>query len=189
MDGEGMSKTDGVKIGAVVAFMGVGLFFALRRGNPYPVEVGEYAPDFTLPVLVGGSPAPNPIHLYEHRGHVVLVNFWASWCPPCVEETPSLEKLSAQLQPMGVEVIAVSVDQDPAALAKFIANYHLSFPVALDPDQTVASTYGTSVFPETYILDRQGRVAEKIIGGRDWEVPLMVSFVDSLARGGGSPKQ
>jgi peroxiredoxin len=106
-----------------------------------------------------------------------------------VEETPSLEKLSAQLQPMGVEVIAVSVDQDPAALAKFIANYHLSFPVALDPDQTVASTYGTSVFPETYILDRQGRVAEKIIGGRDWEDPLMVSFVDSLARGGGSPKQ
>lgn len=183
-----MSKTDRLKIGAVVVFMGIGLYFALQRDTPYPVEVGEYGPDFTLPDFTGGSLAPNPIHLYEHRGHIVLVNFWATWCAPCVEETPSLEKLSAQLQPMGVEVIAVSVDKDPAALAKFIAQYHLSFPVARDPDQTVASTYGTSVFPETYILDRQGRVAEKIIGGRDWEDPLLVSYVDTLARGGKSPE-
>jgi len=179
-----MSKIDAAKIGAIVAFMGVGLFFALRRGTPFPVQVGEYAPDFTLPALISGSPAPDPIHLYEHRGHIVLVNFWATWCPPCVDEAPSLEELWIRLRHRGVEVIGVSVDRDPAALKKFIADYHLSFPIARDPDQAVASTYGTFKFPETYILDREGKVAEKIIGPRDWEDPLMVSFVDSLARGG-----
>jgi len=181
-----MSKTDGVKIGAVVLFLGAGLMMALHRGTPYPVEVGEYAPDFVLPAIIQGSPASGPLRLADHRGQVVLVNFWATWCPPCVEETPSLEELSVKLSKMGVEVIGVSVDQDPAALNKFIAEHRISFPVVRDPNQSVASTYGTYQFPETYILDRGGRVAEKIIGARDWEDPLMVSFVDSLARGGTS---
>jgi len=184
-----VSKTDGLKIGAVVALMGAGLVLAFHRGTPYPVEVGEYAPDFSLPALINGSPASDPLHLYDHRGHIVLVNFWATWCPPCVEETPSLEKLSSDLRKLGVEVIGVSVDRDPAALKKFISDNHLSFPIARDPDQAVASTYGTFQFPETYILDREGRVAEKIIGARDWGDPLMLSFVDSLARGGRSPKE
>ena len=180
-----MSKSDGIKIGAVVAFIVAGLFFSLHRGVVYPVAIGEYAPDFSLPRLINGSLSPDPLHLYEERGHVVLVNFWATWCPPCVEETPSLEKFSTDMEKYGVEVIGVSVDQNAGALRKFIAQNHVTYPVARDPEQTTAGMYGTTQFPETYILDRDGRVAEKIIGARDWEDPMMLKFVRSLVPGAG----
>lgn len=177
-----MSKIGRAKIGSVIAAVAVVLFFSFWQRTPNVAEIGAYSPDFTLPALDTGSGTPAPIHLYEHRGHVVLVNFWATWCPPCVEEAPSLEKFSAQMQKMGVEVIGVSVDQDPEALKKFAAQYHLTFPILRDPDQTVSSKFGTHQFPETYILDRDGRVAEKIISSRDWMDPLMINFVESLAR-------
>jgi cytochrome c biogenesis protein CcmG/thiol:disulfide interchange protein DsbE len=189
MDVPDMSKTDVAKIAAVVAVIGLILYSALRKESPYPLETGEYAPDFTLSVLQSGSPSPDSIHLFEHRGKVVLVNFWATWCPPCIEETPSLEKLSTDLHPLGVEVIGISVDQDPAALKKFVGEYHISFPVVRDPDQTLAALYGTFKFPETYILDRDGRVAQKIVGARDWKDPQMVSLVEKLARSGSQTRK
>jgi|SRR5579863_269557 len=177
-----MSKSAGIKIGMAAAVVAVVLGIALWQRAPNVAEVGGYPPDFTLPALGAGPADPASIHLSEHRGHVVLVNFWATWCPPCVEETPSLEALSNNMRNLGVEVIGVSVDQDPAAIKKFVAEHHLSFPIARDPDQRVASQFGTLKFPETYILDRDGRVAEKIIGATDWSDPKMVSFVENLAR-------
>jgi cytochrome c biogenesis protein CcmG, thiol:disulfide interchange protein DsbE len=141
-----------------------------------PVVVGEPAPDFTLPSL-----AEDSIALSDYRRQVVVLNFWATWCPPCVEETPSLEKFSAEMRKLHVAVIGVSVDQDEATLKKFAADYHLSFPIGRDPNQVLASRYGTSKFPETYILDRHGRVAEKIIGAIDWQDPRIVSFVQTLS--------
>jgi cytochrome c biogenesis protein CcmG/thiol:disulfide interchange protein DsbE len=177
-----VSKSAGIKIGIVAAVVGAVLSVALLQRAPNVAEVGGYPPDFTLPTLDTGSTDRAPIHLSEHRGHVVLVNFWATWCPPCIEETPSLEALSNNMRKLGVEVIGVSVDQDPAAVKKFIGEHNLSFPIVLDPDQRVASRYGTSKFPETYILDRDGRVAEKIIGATNWADPQMVSFVENLAR-------
>ena len=141
-----------------------------------PVVVGEAAPDFSLPSL-----AQDSISLSDYRRRVVVLNFWATWCAPCVEETPSLEKFSAQMRRLRVAVIGVSVDQDEATLKKFAADYHLSFPIGRDPNQALASRYGTSIFPETYILDRNGRVAEKIIGPIDWQDGRIVSFVQTLA--------
>jgi cytochrome c biogenesis protein CcmG/thiol:disulfide interchange protein DsbE len=176
-----MSKTEGIKIGAVVAVVGAILFFSLWQRLPNVAEIGGYSPDFTLPALDTGSSNLSPLHLREHRGHVVLVNFWATWCPPCIEEAPSLEAFSTKMRKLGVEVIGVSVDQDPEALKKFVSEHRLTFPIARDPDQTVSSRFGTRMFPETYILDRDGRVAEKIIGAKDWDDPLMVSFVENLA--------
>ena len=82
---------------------------------------------------------------------------------------------------MGVTVIGVSVDQDRAALEKFVSDYHMSYPIGLDPDRTLAARYGTFQFPETYIIDRNGRVAEKIIGAIDWQDPRILSFVETLA--------
>jgi cytochrome c biogenesis protein CcmG/thiol:disulfide interchange protein DsbE len=178
----GMSKSAGIKIGMVAAVMGVVLGIAFWQRAPNVAEVGGYPPDFTLSTLgIGAANLPS-IHLSKHRGHVVLVNFWATWCPPCIEETPSLEALSNNMRKLDVEVIGVSVDQDPAAIKTFVADHHLSFPIVLDPDQRVASQYGTFKFPETYILDRDGRVAEKIIGATNWADPQMVSFVENLAR-------
>lgn len=177
-----MSKMSRAKIGSIIAAVAIVLIFSFWHRTPNVAEIGGYSPDFTLPALDSGSGAPAPLHLYEHRGHVVLVNFWATWCLPCVEEASSLEKFSIQMQKSGVEVIGVSVDQDPEALKKFVAEFHLTFPIVRDPDQVVSAKFGTRQFPETYILDRDGRVAEKIISSRDWTDPLMISFVESLAR-------
>ena len=116
-----------------------------------------------------------------------MLNFWATWCPPCVEETPSLERFAEKAKPLGVVVLGVSVDTDLEALQKFVADYHLTFPIARDPSRALPARYGTFQFPETYILDRNGRVAEKIISNDDWDDPRMLSFVEALARPGQAP--
>jgi cytochrome c biogenesis protein CcmG, thiol:disulfide interchange protein DsbE len=164
--------------GLLLIAVGVTGFFLLRRAAPVPLELGDKAVDFTVPRLDGGE-----IALRNYRGHVVLVNFWATWCPPCIEETPSLEKFAEQVKPYGVDVIGVSVDQDPAALAKYIKDYHLTYPIGRDPSQALAWRYGTRLWPETYIIGRDGRVASKIISNTDWEDPRMISFVRELAEG------
>ncbi len=151
------------------------LLLAFRSGPAHPVAVGDRAPDFTLPGL--SSPS---VQLRSYRDRVVVLNFWATWCPPCVEESPSLEGFAERMRPRGVEVIGVSVDQDESALRKFVADFHVSYPIVRDPSQTVAAHYGTRKFPETYILDRQGRVAEKIIGAIDWQDPRILRFVEAL---------
>lgn len=174
-----MSKTKRISLlaGGVAVTAGAAAFFLLHRAPRAAVEVGQSAPDFVVPGFPSGE-----IRLHDLRGRVVLVNFWATWCPPCVEESPSLQKFGVQMRGHGVEVIGVSVDQDPAALQKFIDRFHLTFTIGRDPSQELAHRYGTFKYPETYIVDRDGRVAEKIIGGLDWQDPRILGFVRSLAR-------
>lgn len=171
------SKTNLLKGLLVLLVVAGALFFAFRQRPPQPVGIRDAAPDFKLPALESGS-----VTLRDYRRQIVLLNFWATWCPPCVEETPGLEKFAERMRSQGVTVIGVSVDQDVAALQKFVAQNHLSFPIARDPDQTVAARYGTFKFPETYILDRDGRVAEKVIGAANWQDPRLITFVQELAR-------
>ena len=173
-----MGKANLVKLLLLVLVVLGAVLFALRQRDPRPVSVSDAAPDFQLSSLQAGS-----ISLRDYRGKIVLVNFWATWCPPCVDETPGLEKFAEQTRDQGVTIIGVSVDEDRAALEKFVSQYHLSYPIALDPDRAVANRYGTFKFPETYVLDRDGRVAEKIIGATDWQDPRMISFVQTLAQG------
>jgi peroxiredoxin len=170
-----MSKTNAVKMVILVLIVTGAALLALRLRQPRAVDIGERAPDFTLPALTQGS-----LSLHDFGRHVVVLNFWATWCPPCVEETPSLEKFAEQMQTQGVTVLGVSVDQDAAALETFAAQQHLSFLILRDPDQSVAHHYGTFQFPETYIIDREGRVAEKLIGAVDWQDPRLVTFVQEL---------
>ena len=141
-----------------------------------PVKLGERAPGFTLPQLPSGK-----LSLSEFKGHVVVLNFWATWCPPCVMETPSLEKFAAQMKPEGVTVLGVSVDENENQLKQFVQHYHLSYPVARDPGAALANSYGTYKLPESYIIGRDGHVADKIIGGINWTDPRMITFVKSLA--------
>lgn len=173
-----MSKT--ARLVIVVLFVGGALAFYLgyRRNESGPVQVGQSAPDFSIPRLDRGSLA-----LANYQKQVVVLNFWATWCPPCVEETPSLEKFAAETKPLGVTVIGVSVDDDAEVLKKFVTDYRITYPVAWDPQQELAARYGTFKFPETYIIDRNGRVAEKIIGPVDWQDPRIISFVKSLTPG------
>ena len=161
----------------VLAFAGVGiLWLALHPGARGPVTVGESAPSFTLPGLESDN-----VSLAQYRGKVVVLNFWATWCPPCVMETPSLEQFATEMKSDGVTVIGISVDENGQQLRQFVKEYHLTYPVARDPSAALAHRYGTFKFPETYIIGRDGHVAEKIIGATDWADPNMIAFVKSLA--------
>ena len=172
-----MSKTKAVKMLVLFLILGGAAWLALRLRPARPVDIGETAPDFTLPALTQGS-----LSLHDFGRQVVVLNFWATWCPPCVEETPGLEKFAEQMRLQGVAVMGVSVDQDAAALRTFAAQQQLSFPILRDPNRSIANRYGTFQFPETYIIDQEGRVAEKLIGPVDWQDPRIITFVQELAR-------
>ncbi|MBI1940902.1 MAG: TlpA family protein disulfide reductase [Acidobacteria bacterium] len=172
-----MSKTNVAKLVAVGVILGGAIFLLVYRQRFRIPELGDSAPDFTLPTLRGDS-----LRLSDYRRQVVVLNFWATWCPPCVEETPSLNKFAGEMTGQGVAVLSVSVDEDTKALEEFVSKYNLTFPVARDPEQAVTSRYGTFKFPETYILDEDGRIADKFIGAVDWQDPRINEFVLNLAR-------
>jgi len=165
----------------VVGLAGLGIVWLLLHPHSRrPVALGDRAPGFSLPSLASGN-----LSLADFRGKVVVLNFWATWCPPCIAETPSLETFASKMKDRGVVVLGVSVDQDPAALQEFVKQYHLTYAVARDSSRNVPTRYGTYKFPETYIIDRSGYVAEKIIGATNWTDPRIISFVESLT--GGAP--
>jgi peroxiredoxin len=133
--------------------------------------------DFTLPLLGGTS-----FRLGGHRGRVLLVNFWATWCPPCLEEMPSLERLWRQHKDSGFVLLAVSLDGDPAPVGPFVAEHRLTFPVALDSKFEVANLYGVRALPATFIVDRSGNLAALALGPRTWDNDAAHSLVEGLTR-------
>ena len=173
-----MSKSNALKLAVLLVILAATAHFAVRMRAPHPLEVGDSAPDFSVAAIPSGSVA-----LGAYRQQVVVVNFWATWCPPCIEEAPSLERFAEAVRPDGVTVLGISVDEDPAALNDFISKYHLTYQIGRDPTRALPARYGTVQFPETYILDRHGRLAEKVIGAIDWDDPRILSFVRELARG------
>ncbi|HSB34744.1 MAG TPA: TlpA disulfide reductase family protein [Nitrospirota bacterium] len=150
-----------------VALAVAGHFIKDRKIEKKIITTGDRAPDFSLASLNGRS-----ISLADLRGKIVMVHFWATWCPPCVEELPTLAKLYEELKGGDFEMLAVSVDEGGgAAVEAFLKKNSLTLPVFLDPGGSVSRLYGTYKFPETYILDRQGSVRYKVIGPRDWRDP------------------
>ncbi len=173
-----MSKTKALKIAVIGVILGAAAFLIVRQRQSRPVAIGDDAPDFSVPAVPSGS-----VDLKAYRGQIVVLNLWATWCPPCVEETPSLVQFAEKMKTQGVVVLGVSVDEDAGALRDFVANNHIGYPVGRDPDRTLSARYGTYQFPETYILDRHGRVAEKLIGAIDWDDARIQNFVLDLAHG------
>jgi cytochrome c biogenesis protein CcmG/thiol:disulfide interchange protein DsbE len=137
------------------------------RDDMHPVDVGSQAPDFTAHVV--GSAATRS--LADYKGAVVLVNLWATWCEPCREEMPSIERLYQTFARQGFKVLAVSVDQavGDSAIARYARDLGLSFDVLHDSTQTVAQRYLASGYPETFIIDRSGMIRRKWIGPYDWD--------------------
>ena len=144
---------------------------ACNRGS-HPAQTGKAAPDFTV------TDGTSTVHLASYRGHVVLVNFWASWCMPCVEEMPSLLELHHE-QP-NLVILAVSIDDDPAAYSSFIVRHHVDLITVRDPTQSAAKLYQTDMWPETYVIDRQGIIRRKFVGPQEWTSPEIVSYLKSL---------
>src|SRR5581483_760670 len=129
------------------------------------------------PLVRGGH-----FRLAEHRGRPVFINFWATWCAPCREEMPAMERLWRQQKDNGLVMVAVSLDADPAAVPPFVAEHHLTFPVALDPRLEAANRYGVRALPMTLVVDRQGMLAAMALGPRAWDTDAAHSLVEALAR-------
>jgi peroxiredoxin len=164
-----------IVISAVVLLL---LLFFSKGGSKGTKIIGirDKAPEFSLMSLDGKR-----INLSDYRGKVVMLHFWATWCPPCVEEVPTIETLYRNTLGKDFVILAVSVDEGGAAsIRSFMQRNKLSFPVLLDPDHAVSGLYGTYKFPETYIIGRNGIVKDKVIGPRDWAVPAVVDAVQQI---------
>jgi cytochrome c biogenesis protein CcmG/thiol:disulfide interchange protein DsbE len=177
----GMGRRLGTWAALAVA-AGIVLVFALPSYRQGEASIaGTTARDFPLEL------AGKPTHLSDLRGKVVILNFWASWCPPCVEEAPSLNRLQKHIASRDALIMGVAADENPAAYEKFLSEQAIVFPTYRDPatkDQRspIAVSYGTVMIPETYVIDRHGKIARKFIGFQQWDSPDMLAYFDSLLK-------
>jgi cytochrome c biogenesis protein CcmG, thiol:disulfide interchange protein DsbE len=139
-----------------------------------PPHIGSSAPEFTV------QDDDRKVTLSQFRGQVVVLNFWATWCPPCIEETPSLVVMQERLKAKGITVLAVSVDVDESAYRRFLKDHGVNLLTVRDPDQKTSGIYGTFKFPETYVIDRNGVMRRKFIGAVDWTEPEITDFLSRL---------
>jgi cytochrome c biogenesis protein CcmG/thiol:disulfide interchange protein DsbE len=166
--------------GGLVAFLGIIAVFAMpsyRHGEAS--LAGKRAHDFSMEL------AGKPAHLSDFHGKVVVLNFWGTWCPPCIEETPSLNRLQKYLAARNGVVLGVAADEDAVQYESFLREHGVIFPTYRDPatkeqHSPIAQAYGTVMIPETYIIDRDGKIARKIIGMQEWDSPEMLAYFDSL---------
>jgi cytochrome c biogenesis protein CcmG, thiol:disulfide interchange protein DsbE len=139
-----------------------------------PSRIDSAAPDFTV------HDSDRSVTLSQLKGQVVVLNFWATWCAPCIEEMPSLVQMQERMKSKGVTVLAVSVDADENSYRRFLRDHAVNLLSVRDPDQKSNNLYGTFKFPETYIIDRNGVVRRKFIGAVDWTEPEVIDFLGKL---------
>jgi peroxiredoxin len=158
---------------------GIGLLlaamtFAIYAGiHERVVNAGDSAPGFTIKADNGRT-----VTLPNFGGKILVLNFWATWCPPCVQETPSLSNFAAAFKDKGVVVLGVSVDKDVKAYQQFLDKFKPAFLTARNGD--LHADYGTFMYPETYIIDAQGKVLKKLAEPADWMAPEVVQYMNSL---------
>ena len=162
----------------------IGLIVALALGLAvvvYPtleqrvVNAGETAPDFQVVTENGKK-----VSLSNFGGKLLVLNFWASWCAPCVDEAPSLDAFHREMAPKGVVVLGVSIDRNEKLYKRFLKDYNIGFATSRDPEWEINTRYGTFQFPETYLIDASGRVREKIISTQNWMDPAILERVRKM---------
>jgi len=147
------------------------------------------APSFELPLLQGGT-----LNSSSFKDKVVMINFWATWCPPCIDELPSLEILDEQIKDKDFLLVTINVDKDKTAAARLLSRL-VDMPggkvpgyiIALDPSGKLAASYGTTKFPETYLVGPNGRILVKFIGPRNWDRPIYIKLIRSVLASGTTP--
>ena len=139
-----------------------------------PPHVGTPAKEFSV------QDSDHQVSLNQFRGQIVILNFWATWCPPCDQELPSLMDMQNQMRARGVVVVGVSIDVDGDAYHRYLKQRNVNFVTVRDPEQKVAGMYGTSGWPESYIIDRQGVLRRKIVGPINWGSPEVMQFLSKL---------
>lgn len=174
----------GVRSSALFLASAAALFATACYHGSKPSEIGKLAPDFTI------QDSDHSVSLSQLRGNIVVLNFWATWCSPCVEEMPSLVQLQKRMQAQGkdVRVLAVSVDDDAADYHKFLKDHSVDLLTVREAGERtskgviapVSERYGTIKVPETYIIDRSGMIRRKFIGAVDWSQQEIVEYLSRL---------
>jgi cytochrome c biogenesis protein CcmG/thiol:disulfide interchange protein DsbE len=166
--------------GGLAVFLGIIVIFALPSYRHGEASIaGKRAEDFSM--QLNGKPT----RLSDFHGKVVVLNFWATWCPPCIEETPGLNHLQKYIDSRNGVVLGVAADEDPGLYEQFLRDHGVIFPTFRDPatkdnHSPIAGSFGTSMYPETYVIDRHGKIARKIIGFQEWDSPEMLAYFDSI---------
>jgi len=171
-----MASRAGIAVIAGLVALGAVLILLSDRSQAPYVDAGVQAPAFALPRLDGGG----PLALDSLRGRVVLVNFWATWCKPCEDEMPSMERLYRSLVGERFEMLAVSVDEAAPPVVEFRDRYGLSFPILLDAGRGAAHAFQAYRLPESFLIDARGRVVQRYIGPRAWDAPEYRSRIRNL---------
>lgn len=162
-----------IALGALALWALVHLFRQEASRGP---QIGSFAPDFSLSDLQGQS-----VSLQSLRGKAVLLNFWASWCGPCQHEMPSLETLYQKYKDRGFVVLGVSLDEDGwAPVKEFLQRVPVSFPIVNDASQSLSENYQTYRVPETFLIDTQGRIVDKIVGPQDYDQAVFYKKVERV---------
>jgi cytochrome c biogenesis protein CcmG/thiol:disulfide interchange protein DsbE len=160
-----------VSIGVLLAAFVYVIFVSLYE---HIVVVGDTAPDFSITADNGQT-----ITRTNFGGKLLVLNFWATWCAPCIEELPSLDQFQREFANSGVVVLGVSMDKDEKLYKRFLSRVNVSFLTARDPANKINAEYGTFKFPETYIIGRDGKVLMKIINSTNWVDEKMLRYVKS----------
>jgi len=171
-----LSLGAGVSVGALEATQGLATRQVALPASLAGEALEQPAGALRLTALDGST-----VDIASLRGSVVFVNFWASWCPPCVEELPSIVALKQRLAGHRFEILAVSEDDTEEEVRNFFSKGFPPFPVMLDQGQRVTREWGTFKYPETYVVNADGRVVSKFVGGRDWDSPDAVEYFRNLA--------
>lgn len=166
-------KSTGKRMRTLTAAAVLALTLAGCDRGSHPEQLGQTAPTFSI------SDGEHSVDLASLRGKVVVLNFWASWCAPCLEELPSLNTMQENLPQ--VRVVGVSIDDDSNAYALFLKRHPMEFVTVQDAAQRSNSLYGTFRPPETYVIDKTGTIRRKFIGPQDWTSPEIVNFLKKLA--------
>ena len=151
--------------------LGILLGTGCDRGS-HPGNIDKPAPQFVV------SDGSHTVDLSKLRGRVVVLNLWATWCAPCIEELPSLLALEKQMP--NLAIVAVSMDQDPDVYHRFLIEHHVNLITVRDQDQRINALYGTAQIPETYIIDRKGVLRRKFVSSQDWTSPEITSYLSKL---------
>jgi cytochrome c biogenesis protein CcmG/thiol:disulfide interchange protein DsbE len=174
------TRLDWIAVTVVALILG-GVWIGLTRvppgqvnptGRPPAPQIGHPAPDFSLAALDGGEVA-----LSDFRGQPVVLNFWATWCPPCRAEVPALQAVSESAAGEAV-ILGINVGEDPATVGRFAEAFGITYPVALDRAAQIAQTYRVRAFPTTYFIDERGVVVEITAGSLN--EPLIATRLDQL---------
>ncbi len=168
-------KKERVLAGGVVVCLALLGWVVVSMFRENVVVAGDTAPDFTIKTDSGRTITPA-----DFGGKLLVLHFWATWCPPCVTEIPSLDQFQRQMAQDGVVVLGVSVDQNAKAYSEFLKRFHVSFQTARDPEARISAAYGTFQYPETYIINREGKVVEKVISNADWTDPERINVIRAL---------